>query len=62
METLFLSLTTLSSTGPSDITTASAHARGVVTVEQVAGVFIVAMVVSRLVSLRTQRVGRQDEP
>jgi hypothetical protein len=59
MELLFLSFTTLSSTGLSDITPISGHARSVVMIEQVAGVFYIAMVVTRLVSLRGQRTGGQ---
>ena len=55
MELLFLSFTTLSSTGLSDITPISGHARSVVMIEQVAGVFYIAMVVTRLVALRGQR-------
>jgi hypothetical protein len=55
MDLLFLSFTTLSSTGLSDITPASGHARSVVMLEQVAGVFYIAMVVTRLVSLRAER-------
>ena len=55
MELLFLSFTTLSSTGLSDVVPISGHARSVVMLEQVAGVFYIAMVVTRLVSLRTQR-------
>ncbi len=59
MELLFLSFTTLSSTGLSDITPISGHARSVVMLEQVAGVFYIAMVVTRLVALRGQRAGGQ---
>jgi hypothetical protein len=55
MELLFLSFTILSSTGLSDIVPVSGHARSVVMLEQVAGVFYVAMVVTRLVALRGQR-------
>ena len=55
MELLFLSFTTLSSTGLSDITPISGHARSVVMLEQVVGVFYIAMVVTRLVALRGQR-------
>jgi hypothetical protein len=55
MELLFLSFTTLSSTGLSDITPALGHARSVVMIEQVAGVFYIAMVVTRLVSLKAAR-------
>lgn len=50
-ELLFLSFTTLSSTGLSDITPASGHARSVNMIEQVAGLFYIAMVVTRLVGL-----------
>jgi hypothetical protein len=59
MELLFLSFTTLSSTGLSDITPISGHARSVVMLEQVAGVFYIAMVVTRLVALRGQRADRR---
>jgi hypothetical protein len=55
MDLLFLSFTTLSSTGLSDITPVSGHARSVVMLEQVAGIFYIAMVVTRLVSLRADR-------
>ena len=54
-ELLFLSFTTLSSTGLSDILPETGHARSVVMIEQVAGVLYVAMVVTRLVSLSRQR-------
>jgi len=54
-ELLFLSFTTLSSTGLSDILPATGHARSVVMIEQVAGVLYVAMVVTRLVSLNRGR-------
>jgi len=50
-ELLFLSFTTLSSTGLSDIVPISGHARSVVMLEQVAGLFYIAMVVTRLVAL-----------
>lgn len=55
MELLFLSFTTLSSTGLSDITPVSGHARSVVMLEQVAGVFYIAMVVTRLIALKSAR-------
>ena len=60
MELLFLSFTTLSSTGLSDITPISGHARSVVMLEQIAGVFYIAMVVTRLVSLRTTRAAGRE--
>jgi hypothetical protein len=51
MELLFLSFTTLSSTGLSDVVPIKAFARGLVMLEQLAGVAYIAMVVSRLVGL-----------
>jgi hypothetical protein len=50
-ELLFLSFTTLSSTGLGDVVPIHAFARGMVMIEQVAGVAYIAMVVSRLVGL-----------
>lgn len=55
MELLFLSFTTLSSTGLSDIVPVTGHARSVVMLEQLAGIFYIAMVVTRLVALRSNR-------
>ena len=54
-ELLFLSFTTLSSTGLSDIVPTSGHARSVNMIEQVAGLFYIAMVVTRLIGLSRQR-------
>jgi hypothetical protein len=51
MELLFLSFTTLSSTGLSDIVPVKNVARSLVMLEQLAGLAYVAMVVSRLVGL-----------
>jgi len=51
MELLFLSFTTLSSTGLSDVVPVKAFARGLVMLEQLAGLAYLAMVVSRLVGL-----------
>ena len=51
IELLFLSFTTLSSTGLSDVVPVEPFARSVVMIEQVAGVAYIAMVVSRLVGL-----------
>lgn len=50
-ELLYLSFTTLTSVGLSDIYPVVDHARSLVMVEQVAGVFYVALVVARLVGL-----------
>jgi hypothetical protein len=51
MELLFLSFTTLSSTGLSDVVPIKAFARSIVMIEQIAGLAYVAMLVSRLVGL-----------
>jgi hypothetical protein len=53
-ELLFLSFTTLTSVGLSDILPVDAHARSLVILEQVAGVLYVAMVISRLVAMRVR--------
>ena len=55
MELLFLSFTTLSSTGLSDVVPVKPFARGLVMLEQLAGIAYVAMVVSRLVGLLVMR-------
>lgn len=52
MELLFLSFTTLSSTGLSDIVPVTGHARSVVMLEQLTGVLYIAMVVTRLIGLQ----------
>jgi hypothetical protein len=57
MELLFLSFTTLSSTGLSDVVPVRPFARGLVMIEQLAGLAYVAMVVSRLVGLTVMRRG-----
>jgi Ion channel len=51
MELLYLSFTTLSSVGLSDVAPVEPFARAVVMLEQVAGIGYIAMVVSRLVGL-----------
>jgi Ion channel len=55
VELLFLSFTTLSSTGLSDVVPIRPFARSLVMLEQLAGVAYLAMVVSRLVSLTVMR-------
>jgi hypothetical protein len=55
MELLFLSFTTLSSTGLSDVVPIQAFARSLVMIEQVAGLAYIAIVVSRLVTLTIPR-------
>jgi hypothetical protein len=51
VELLFLSFTTLSSTGLSDVVPIRPFARSLVMIEQLAGVAYIAMVVSRVVGL-----------
>jgi hypothetical protein len=51
VELLFLSFTTLTSTGLSDVIPIKPFARGVVMIEQIAGLAYVAVLVSRLVAL-----------
>jgi ion channel len=58
VELLFLSFTNLSSTGLSDVVPIRPFARGIVMLEQVAGVAYIAMVVSRLVGLTVLRAQR----
>jgi hypothetical protein len=55
MELLFLSFTTLSSTGLGDVIPVKPHARSIVMIEQLAGLAYVAIVVSRLVGLTVTR-------
>ena len=55
VELLFLSFTTLSSTGIGDVVPVKSFARSLVMVEQIAGVAYIAMVVSRLVGLLVVR-------
>ena len=55
VELLFLSFTTLTSTGLSDVVPVVAQARALVMIEQVAGVMYLALVVSRLVGLTLAR-------
>lgn len=55
MELLFLSFTTLTSTGLSDVVPVKSFARALVMVEQLAGLAYVAMLVSRLVALTVLR-------
>lgn len=54
-ELLYLSFTTLTSVGLSDIYPVVAQARSLVMIEQVAGVFYVALVVARMVGLAARR-------
>jgi hypothetical protein len=60
MELLFLSFTTLTSTGLSDVVPVKAFARSLVMVEQLAGLAYVAVLVSRLVGLTVMRGTSSD--
>jgi hypothetical protein len=55
IELLFLSFTTLTSTGLSDVVPVEPFARALVMVEELAGLAYVAMLVSRLVALTVMR-------
>jgi hypothetical protein len=55
MELLFMSFTTLSSTGLGDVVPVKPFGRALVMIEQLAGLAYVAMVVSRLVGLTVMR-------
>ncbi len=58
-ELLYLSFANLTSVGLSDIVPVLPHARSLVVLEQVAGVFYVALVISRLVGLTVVRGPRR---
>jgi Ion channel len=58
VDLLFLSVTTLTSTGLSDIVPIRPHARSFVMIEQIAGMLYLALVVARIVALT---VSRQDK-
>lgn len=55
VELLFLSFTTLTSTGLSDVVPVMPHARALVMLEQLAGLGYVALVISRIVGLTLYR-------
>lgn len=61
MELLFMSFTTLSSTGLSDVTPIEANARSIVMIEQLAGLAYLAIVVSRLVALTVHKPEKAEE-
>jgi ion channel len=62
VELLFLSFTTLTSTGLSDVVPIAPHARAVSMIEQLAGVGYVALFVSRVVGLTMARQQAADDP
>jgi hypothetical protein len=57
-ELLYLSITTMTSTGLSDIYAVEAHARAFVLLQQITGMLYVALVVARLVGLTIARFRR----
>lgn len=59
MDLLYLSFTVLSSVGLSDIAPVTGHARSVVMLEEIAGIFYIAMVVTRLIGLNAARARMQ---
>ncbi|MGI8888688.1 MAG: ion channel [Nocardioidaceae bacterium] len=61
VELLFLSFTTLSSTGLSDVIPIRPFARAVVMIEQLVALLYVAMVVARMVGLTFARVGARSQ-
>lgn len=62
MELLYLSFTTLTSTGLSDVVPITAHSRSVVMIEQLCGLGYVALFVSRLVGLTVTRALLRPRP
>lgn len=58
VDMLFLSFTILTGTGMSEILPTTGHAKSVVMIEQVVGLFYVAMVVTRLIGLQAMRKRR----
>jgi hypothetical protein len=58
LELLFLSFTTLTSTGLSDVIPIRLYARSVVMLEQVTGMLYIAMIITRLVGLSFTRISR----
>lgn len=59
-ELLYLSFTTLTSVGLSDVVPVLDHARSLVMIEMIAGVFYIALVVTRLAGLTANRLAQQD--
>jgi hypothetical protein len=62
VELLFLSFTTLTSTGLSDVVPVMPHARAVVMIEQVAGLGYIALVVARLIGLTLWHPTERSDP
>ncbi len=59
-ELLYLSFTTLTSVGLSDVVPVLEHARSLAMLEMVAGVFYLALVVTRLAGLTAHRMAQRD--
>ncbi|WP_457206188.1 ion channel [Nocardioides sp. P5_C9_2] len=59
-EMLFLSVTTMTSTGLSDIVPIRPHARSFVMIEQIAGMLYIALVVARMIALTVARTAARD--
>lgn len=60
MELLFLSTTTMTSTGLSDVVPVTPYARAVVMIQQIAGMLYLAVAVSRIVGLTLGRTRRRQ--
>ncbi|KNX39231.1 Ion channel [Luteipulveratus halotolerans] len=58
MELLFLSFTTMTNTGLSDISPVGTHARSVVMLEQLSGLYYIALVVARLLGMMLAKFSR----
>lgn len=59
-EMLFLSVTTMTSTGLSDIYPIRPHARAAVMIEQIAGMLYLALVVARMIALTVSRTATRS--
>lgn len=60
MECLFLSGTTMTNTGLSDLVPLGAHARSIVLLQEIAGIFYLGLVVARLTNLGAIRARKSD--
>lgn len=60
-EMLFLSVTTMTSTGLSDIVPVLPHARSFVMLEQIAGMLYIALVVARMIALTVSRTAARNQ-
>ena len=61
-EMLYLSVTTMTSLGLSDIVPVRSHARSYVMLEQIAGMLYIALVVARMIALTVARTGVREGP